>query len=87
MEPSLREPQQPARWWPPLYSLALGLWLILVVIGLWKLGRAALLPGVVLLYFIALAGGPVSYSRYRVPITPLMAVLAVAGCTVKKAKT
>jgi len=87
LDPSLREPRPPARWWPPLYSAALCGWVLLSVIGLWKLGRSALLPGIVLLYFIGLAGGPVSYSRYRVPITPLMAILAVAGCVVKRTET
>jgi hypothetical protein len=38
-------------------------------------------------YFVALAGGPVSYSRYRVPITPLLAVLAVAGARGPEKKT
>jgi MFS family permease len=79
LEPSLRQPEPPSLWWPPLYSIALGVALILGVAGLWKLGRSALLPGILLLYFVALAGGPVSYSRYRVPITPLLALLAVAG--------
>jgi MFS family permease len=79
LEPSLRQSQPPSRWWPPLYSIALVGVLILSVVGLWKLGRSALLPGILLLYFVALAGGPVSYSRYRVPITPLLALLAVAG--------
>jgi hypothetical protein len=82
LEPSLRQPQPRhpmSGWWPPLYSIALGVALILSVVGLWKLGRSALLPGILLLYFVALAGGPVSYSRYRVPITPLLALLAVAG--------
>jgi hypothetical protein len=79
LEPSLRERLPPARWWPPLYSVTLCVWLFLSVVGWWKLGRAALLPGIVLLYLIGLAGGPVSYSRYRVPATPLLAVLAVSG--------
>ncbi len=84
LEPSSRQPAPPARWWLWSYSLALGVVLVLSVIGLSKLGRSALLPGIVLLYFVGLAGGPVSYSRYRVPITPLLAMLAVAGCTTKE---
>jgi hypothetical protein len=79
LEPSLLKPEASSRWWPPLYSVALLVVLVLSVVGVWKLGHSALLPGILLLYFVALAGGPVSYSRYRVPITPFLAVLAVAG--------
>jgi hypothetical protein len=87
LEPSLLKPEPPVRWWPPLYSVALLAVLVLSVIGIWKLGRSALLPGILLLYFVALAGGPVSYSRYRVPVTPLLAVLAVAGVYGTEKKT
>jgi hypothetical protein len=79
LEPSLLKPEPASRWWPPLYSVALLVVLVLSMVGIWKLGRSAVLPGILLFYFVALAGGPVSYSRYRVPITPLLAVLAVAG--------
>jgi MFS family permease len=85
LEPSLLKPEPPSRWWPPLYSAALLVVVALSLVGVWKLGRSAVLPGILLLYFVALAGGPVSYSRYRVPITPFLAVLAVAGaCGLEK---
>ena len=87
LEPSLLKPEPPSRWWPPLYSVALLVVLVLSGVGVWKLGHSALLPGILLLYFVALAGGPVSYSRYRVPITPLLAVLAVAGACGSEKKT
>ncbi|MGD0059037.1 MAG: glycosyltransferase family 39 protein [Verrucomicrobiia bacterium] len=87
LEPSLLKPEPPSRWWPPLYSVALLVVLVLSTVGVWKLGHSALLPGILLLYFVALAGGPVSYSRYRVPITPLLAVLAVAGACGSEKKT
>jgi hypothetical protein len=87
LEPSLLKPEPPSRWWPPLYSVALLVVVGLSVVGIWRLGRPALLPGMLLLYFVALAGGPVSYSRYRVPITPVLAVLAVAGAYKSERRT
>jgi hypothetical protein len=87
LEPSLLKPESPSRWWPPLYSITLLVIVVLSAVGIWKLGRSALLPGILLLYFVALAGGPVSYSRYRVPITPLLAVLAVAGACGSEKRT
>ena len=87
LEPSLLKPEPPSRWWPPLYSVALLVVLVLSLLGIWKLGRSALLPGILLLYFVALAASPVTYSRYRVPITPLLAVLAVAGASKLDKKT
>ncbi len=87
LEPSLLKPEPPSRWWPPLYSLALLVVIVLGMIGIWKMGRSALLPGILLLYFVALAASPVTYSRYRVPITPLLAVLAVAGASRLDKKT
>jgi hypothetical protein len=87
LEPSLLKPEPPSRWCPPLYSAALLVVIVLSVVGVWKLGYSAVLTGILLLYFVALAGGPVSYSRYRVPITPLLAVLAVAGACGSEEKT
>jgi hypothetical protein len=87
LEPSLLKPEPPSHWWPPLYSLALLVVIVLSMIGMCKLGQSALLPGILLLYFVALAASPVTYSRYRVPITPLLAVLAVAGACGSEKKT
>jgi hypothetical protein len=39
---------------------------------------AALLFGLVL-YFVVLSTGPQAYSRFRVPFTPLLALLAARG--------
>jgi lysylphosphatidylglycerol synthetase-like protein (DUF2156 family) len=87
LEPSLLKPEPASRWWPQLYGLALLVMVVLSMFGIWKLGRSALLPGILLLYFVALAASPVTYSRYRVPITPLLTVLAVAGVCGSERKT
>ncbi len=73
----LREPGNPSRWWP-LYALALVVAVALGFIGAIKLGREAALLWAVAVYFVVLAGGPEGNSRFRVPITPMLAVLAVA---------
>ena len=79
LENSLREPKTPPKWWPPFYSAALLVVTVLAVLAVVKCRKTVLLPALLALYFVALAGGPVSYSRYRVPITPVLAILAVAG--------
>ena len=79
----LREPQRPYRWWP-IYSAALVLAVGLSIYGAVRLGREAVLVGFLALYFVALAGGPSGSSRFRVPFTPMEAVLAVAGVTRRK---
>jgi 4-amino-4-deoxy-L-arabinose transferase-like glycosyltransferase len=43
-----------------------------------RFGGAALL-GATTFYVLAISAGPESYSRFRVPVTPLMMVLAAAG--------
>ncbi len=65
--------------WSLVYVLALIVVVSLSVVGAWRLGREAIVPVMLTLYFVGLAGGPESNSRFRVPVTPLLAVLAVAG--------
>jgi hypothetical protein len=65
--------------WTLVYVLALIAVALLSVVGMWRLGREAILPILLTLYFVALAGGPESNSRFRVPVTPMLAILAVAG--------
>lgn len=62
-----------------VYVLALIGVALLSVVGMWRLGREAILPVLLTLYLVGLAGGPESNSRFRVPVTPLLAILAVAG--------
>ena len=64
--------------WSLVYVLALIVVVSLSVVGAWRLGREAIVPVMLTLYFVGLAGGPESNSRFRVPVTPLLAVLAVA---------
>jgi hypothetical protein len=62
-----------------VYVLALVAVVSLSVLGAWRLGREAIVPVMLTLYFVGLASGPESNSRFRVPVTPLLAVLAAAG--------
>jgi len=75
----LREPGGRSRWWPSVYALALIAVVASSVLGVAKLGREAALLSAVGLYFVLLAAGPESNSRFRAPIIPVLAVLAVAG--------
>ena len=76
---SLRAPKPAARWWPVLYAVALAALVFLAGRGaLTRKRDAAWLWGLAL-YFVVLVGGPGAGSRFRLPVTPLLAVLAVAG--------
>jgi hypothetical protein len=65
--------------WSLVYVLALIAVALLSVVGAWRRGRETILPVLLTLYFVGLASGPESNSRFRVPVTPLLAVLAAAG--------
>ena len=79
LDNALGQTEPPAKWWPPVYSLTLVVVVFLGGLGTKRLGREAIVPALLLLYFVALAGGPESNSRFRVPIMPMLAVLAVAA--------
>ena len=51
------------------------------VCGAVRRGREVALLTILVLYFVALSAGPFGNSRFRYPIIPLLAVLAVAACT------
>lgn len=79
LDTSLNQTEPSSRWWPPLYSAALLIALLLGLVGVKRLGADTLVPLLLVVYFVCLASGPESNSRFRVPITPLLAVLATAG--------
>ncbi len=79
LENSLRDSKPSRQWWGPVYGVCLVVWLLASVVGVISLRREAILPALLALYFVGLAAGPGVNSRYRVPATPMMAVLAVAG--------
>lgn len=79
LDTSLSQTEPSSRWWPPVYSAALLTVLLLSLVGVKRLEWESILPALLLLYFIGLSSGPESNSRFRVPITPLLAVLATAG--------
>lgn len=81
LDNSLRQPPQSSRWWPALYGIELLAITIASVAGAIRLGREAVLLTALVLYFLALSGGGGANSRFRVPVTPMLAVLAVAGVT------
>ncbi|HTS16155.1 MAG TPA: glycosyltransferase family 39 protein [Verrucomicrobiae bacterium] len=85
LEYSLAESKPVSKFWPPLYSLVLLTIAAFAVVGARRLGRDSILLVLLVLYFVVLAGGPESNSRFRVPVTPMLAVLAVVGtCGVEK---
>jgi len=83
----LVQPDGTSRWWPKLYALGLLVAAALTVMGAVKLGRVAVLPWAVALYFVVLSGGPESNSRFRAPITPVLAILAVGAVTTRRQPT
>jgi 4-amino-4-deoxy-L-arabinose transferase-like glycosyltransferase len=79
LDTSLSQTEPSSRWWPPVYSAALLVVVLLSLLGVKRLEWGSMVPVLLLLYFVALSSGPESNSRFRVPITPLLAVLATAG--------
>lgn len=79
LENSRRAPVRPRTIVAASYVVALGVLVAAAFRGLVRLGRRGLLLGVLAAYFIVLAGGAAANSRFRTPILPLLAVLAVAG--------
>ena len=79
LDTSLVTPTPPAKVWPALYVVALVIVSGAGVVGAFKLGRSAVLLPLLIIYFTLLSGGGGGNSRFRVPVTPMLAVLAVAG--------
>jgi hypothetical protein len=79
LDVSLRAPATPARWWPTAYAGALVLLAAAAGFGAVRLGRAAWLLPMLVVYFLLLSGGGGGNSRFRVPITPMLATLAAAA--------
>ena len=75
----LQESRAATRWWPLLYGVGLALVSGLGILGAMRLRSGGVLLTALVLYFVILAGGPESNSRFRTPITPMLAVLAVAA--------
>jgi len=85
LDNSLGRTEPPSKRWSPIYSAALLVVVLLSLVGVKRMGCQAIIPALLLLYFVGLSSGPESNSRFRVPITPLLAVLATAGvCGMEK---
>jgi 4-amino-4-deoxy-L-arabinose transferase-like glycosyltransferase len=81
LEAFLREPKPAPRWWQISYT---GMLLILVASAVWgavRRGRELAFLTILVVYFVALSVGPFGNSRFRYPIIPLLAILAVAAYT------
>lgn len=79
LDNSRRAPSTTRPWWAgPYVAVWVGLW-GLSGWGCRSLGRAARLPGLLILYFIILAGGITGNSRFRTPLVPAVAILSIAG--------
>lgn len=52
---------------------------LLALRGAWVGGRAALLPGAMIAYFLAVSCGALAYYRFRLPLMPAVFVLAGLG--------
>ena len=79
LELFLRDPRPAARWWQIPYSGMLLILVALAVCGAVRRGREFALLTILVLYFVALSADPVGNSRFRYPIVPLLAILAVAA--------
>jgi 4-amino-4-deoxy-L-arabinose transferase-like glycosyltransferase len=76
---------QPASpWWTPLYCAGLVCLLALSFWGAIRLGRDGWLLTALVVYFVVLSCGPMTNSRFRYPVVPMLAILAVAGITGQK---
>lgn len=72
--------ERPLLWAPFLWTLALlGVSYLAAAVGAWKLGRRGLPALVPLLYLVAISSGGWAYYRFRVPMMPLIAVLAAGA--------
>ena len=79
LEAFLREPRPAPRWWQIIFMLILLVFVSLAACGaVWRRRELAFLT-IVVLYFVALSVGPFGNSRFRYPIIPLLAILAVAA--------
>lgn len=79
LETFLRDPRPTPRWWQILYMGMLLALLATAVCGAICHGRKLALLTILALYFVALSVGPFGNSRFRYPIIPLLAILAVAS--------
>ena len=81
LETVLREPATGRRWWQIPYSALLLLLVVLAIGGAVRRGRETALLTMLVLYFVALSIQPIGNSRFRYPVMPLLAILAVAAFT------
>jgi len=80
LELFLREPKPAARWWQIPYTGMLLVLVALAICGAVRRWREFALLTILVMYFVALSVGPFGNSRFRYPIIPLLAILAVAAC-------
>lgn len=76
---SLKDPRPFSGVWPKTYVGVMVVVCLLVVMGVLELGWKGYWPVILIVYFTLLAAGPEGSSRFRLPITPLMFVLALSA--------
>ena len=81
LETFLREPRPAPRWWQIIYMGKLLIFVSLAVGGAVRRRRELAFLTIVVLYFLALSISPFGNTRFRYPIIPLLAILAVAAFT------
>jgi hypothetical protein len=85
LDNSLRQtPPASSRWRARLYGAVLLAIAIAGIVGAVRFGGKAVLPAALVVYFLALSGGGGANSRFRTPVTPMLAILAVAGVTTSR---
>lgn len=76
---SLKNPRPFGGIWPMIYVGVMGVVCLFAAIGSHVLRWRGYWPVVLVLYFTLLAAGPEGSSRFRLPITPLLFVLALSS--------
>lgn len=76
---SLKNPRPFSGIWPMIYVGVMGVVCLFAAFGAYLLRWKGYWPVILILYFTLLAAGPEGSSRFRLPITPLMVVLALSS--------
>jgi 4-amino-4-deoxy-L-arabinose transferase-like glycosyltransferase len=81
LEAFLREPKPTPRWWQVSYMGMLLIFVSVAICGAVRRWREVAFLTILVMYFVALSVGPFGNSRFRYPIIPLLAILAVVAWT------
>jgi 4-amino-4-deoxy-L-arabinose transferase-like glycosyltransferase len=79
LEAFLRTPRPTPRWWQIIYMGKLLAFVSVAAYGAVRRRRELAFLTIIVLYFVVLSVGPFGNTRFRYPIIPLLAILAVAA--------